>query len=475
MSFVCAVGATMVQEWIRRYQLLTQLWSRPPRSSAHIRASISQDGFLEHVPLVLKLLNTLLHLSIYYFLIGLTALPYSFNDTPIAWVTTICFVLALLGYLLFFTGYVRCRSLLFFCPLLLVYGRDKPTSPSYFRFFPTLLFAAREIKNGASTRTSTLDADAVSWLLDSLAHEEEFERFITGIPGFYKSTQVGHPAEVLQAVNVDTCPKAILAFMDRSLSSDLPELTRQRRIRVSLEAIQTHPYLLQRSFYHALRVYSTESAIFKSVDFVLLADKHANDNDLNIRSLAMCIIAIAISLLEDYHSDERWAGIVQRRLNWPEDPSPGEQRNSVKLRNLVQLARKLKFLNSGSDPLLPAVFRNSLREVCKLDVHDATRNIQKELCNLWNDLVNAAQLPHQDPDLRLNVMLILSSICAIHVALHQGTESRPSTSLPKTDDLDPALQNPSFYFQCTISHHPVTSANPNPNPNTPVAHDSGDA
>ncbi|KAN0135925.1 hypothetical protein V8E53_006377, partial [Lactarius tabidus] len=36
ISFVCAMGATMVQEWIRQYQLLTQLWSNPQCLSAHI-------------------------------------------------------------------------------------------------------------------------------------------------------------------------------------------------------------------------------------------------------------------------------------------------------------------------------------------------------------------------------------------------------------------------------------------------------
>ena len=140
----------------------------------------------------------------------------------------------------------------------------------------------------------------MSWLLDSLTDEEEYERFVAGIPGFYRSTQVEDPAKVLQKTSTDAVPKAILAFMDRSLSSDLPEETRRRRIKVSLEAMQGHPYL-QHSFLNVLRACSTESAIFKSVDFVLLADQYTNDKDVKIRSLARSIIAIAINRLEDYH------------------------------------------------------------------------------------------------------------------------------------------------------------------------------
>ena len=39
--------------------------------------------------------------------------------------------------------------------------------------------------------------------------------------------------------------------------------------------------------------------------------------------------------------DERWISIVQRRLNWVEDPFPREPRDDIKLRDLVQLAREL--------------------------------------------------------------------------------------------------------------------------------------
>ncbi|KAN0128694.1 hypothetical protein V8E53_013513 [Lactarius tabidus] len=137
----------------------------------------------------------------------------------------------------------------------------------------------------------------MSWLLDSLTDDEDFERFLAGIPGFYKSTHGENPVKVLQQANTDRSPKAILAFMDRSLSSDLPEEIRHRRIKISLEVTQTHPHLLQRSFHHALRVCSTESTIFKSVDFILLANQHANDKDLNTRSLARCIVALLSTAL----------------------------------------------------------------------------------------------------------------------------------------------------------------------------------
>ena len=53
------------------------------------------------------------------------------------------------------------------------------------------------------------------------------------------------------------------------------------------------------------------------------------------------MIAIAVNHLEDNRMDERWTSIVQRRLNWVEDPFPREPRDDIKLRDLVQLAQEL--------------------------------------------------------------------------------------------------------------------------------------
>jgi hypothetical protein len=124
MSFVCAVGATIVQEWIHRYQLLTQLWSNPQCLSAHIRASLSRDRFLETVPAFLKSLNLLLHSSIYFFLAGLTFLPFTYGDCPTFRFAIVCFVLAVIGYFFVANGWGFRPCSIFIFPMLLIYGQD---------------------------------------------------------------------------------------------------------------------------------------------------------------------------------------------------------------------------------------------------------------------------------------------------------------------------------------------------------------
>ncbi|KAI9449380.1 hypothetical protein BJY52DRAFT_1307754 [Lactarius psammicola] len=390
----------LTQGLVRQYLLLTQLQSTgSPHRSARIRVCMTENGFPEFVSNFLRFLNLLLHM--------------------------------------------RSR---------------------YLASWHKLLHATtEEIGDYISTGTTTLDARAVSWLINFLTHEQELELFIIGIPGFYSSTQVENPAQVLRDANSDTIPKAIVALVNHSLSSDLvSDTTRQKRATVSLKAMQTDPYLLQRTFYHALC--STKSAIFNSLTFFPLADQYADGEDPNIRSLARCIVAIAINHREGYNSDWRWAGIVQRRLDW--------QRDSVKLRNLVRLAWELYSTHPGSGSPSPEIFRNSLHVARRLNVEAAALELRHEFCNLWNWLVAALRGWPEHPTFRSNVMLILSSIHPIFVPLHQNTESQPSALSSSTSD--PGLLDPSSYPQCTVaSHRPSTFASPNAN--TPVAHGAGGA
>ncbi|KAH9062586.1 hypothetical protein EDB83DRAFT_843595 [Lactarius deliciosus] len=288
----------------------------------------------------------------------------------------------------------------------------------------------REVEKDVPTRTSALETGAMLWLLHSLTHEQELERFLTG---FYKSSSsVKDPAQILRRANTDEVPKAIVAVMNHLLSSDLPSHPiRQQRIEVCLMAVRTDLYLLQRTFHHAFC--STESAIFKSADFVLLADQYADDDDSTTRSLARCIVAVAINRFEDYQSDERWAGIIQQ---------------SVKLRNLVQLAWELYAAHPGS--VSHKIFRNSLHVACQLHVETAAPH---EFCGLWNQLVAAAQVWPEHLTFRSNVMLILSFIRTIYIPLHRDTESQLLALSASTGALDPVLRDPSSYFRFTVSSH----------------------
>ncbi|KAH9980939.1 hypothetical protein BGW80DRAFT_1162822, partial [Lactifluus volemus] len=71
ISLTCALLATLLQQWARRYLTVTQ----PPRFSPHKRARIRSffaNGVEKfHLPLAVETLPTLLHVSLFLFFSGL--------------------------------------------------------------------------------------------------------------------------------------------------------------------------------------------------------------------------------------------------------------------------------------------------------------------------------------------------------------------------------------------------------------------
>ena len=485
-SLATAVFATLIQEWVRRYQVMTQpLYS--PHKNARIRAFLTQQGSLVILQQTVDILHAILHQSIFFFLIGLITLTAS--GGPFILVAVIFFItLPVILYLRFsLTPYFHPHSLFStpFSGFLLSLRRIPLLGLSLFRAITrrgsvdglrrasshvevgwmTWVYAVKEIEKLAETSSSTLDSWAISSLLSSLNREKEMEQFLVGIPTFYRSSRVENPTEVLRASNTDRIPKAIVAFMDHSLSSGLvSDAARQQRIAISLKAIQVDSYLLQRTFYHALGF--IESAVFTCIDFVLLADQHTNDEDPDVRFLARCIIAVAINRLGDYHTDERerWAGIVQRGLNWSESTFAEyrEQSDSIQLRNLVQLAQELNTTHVDcNDPCTRTVLGYTLSATRQLKTENAALGLQNEFCDLWNSLLTSMHDRRQPPVVRSNAMFIVSSIRPIYFSLHQGTDFK---YFPFTDDVD--LQKTSSYPLCTVSSHRLpTLANSNVNVN----------
>lgn len=474
-SLATAVFATLIQEWVRRYQVMTQpLYS--PHKNARIRAFLTQQGSLVILQQTVDILHAILHQSIFFFLIGLITL--TAGGGPFILVAVIFFItLPVILYLKFsLTPYFHPHSLfstpfsgfllsLRKIPLLglslfraitrrgSIDGRRRGTSGPVEVGWLTWVYALKEIEKVAETSSSTLDSWAISSLLSSLNREKEMEQFLVGFPSFYISSRVENPTEVLRDSNTNRLPKAIVAFLDHSLSSGLvSDAARQRRIDISLKAIQADSYLLQRTFYHALGF--IESALFTCIDFVLLADQLTNDEDPDVRFLARCIIAVAINRLGDQHTDERerWAGIVQRGLNWSESTFAEyrEQSDSMRLRNLVQLARELNATHVDcNDPSTRTILGYTLSATRQLKAESTAPGLQNEFCDLWNSLLTSMNDRRQPPVVRSNAMFIVSSIRPIYFSLHQGTDFK---YFPFTDDLDPVLQKTSYPL-CTVSSH----------------------
>ncbi|KAH9055577.1 hypothetical protein EDB87DRAFT_1761944 [Lactarius vividus] len=466
--------------------LVLSLATAVPHKNARVRAFIWQQGSLVVLQNTVNILHALLHQSIFFFVFGLVVLVS--NDKSLVLVAVILCIIPLVSLYLWFSlapyFYPHSPFSTPFSGLLLSLRKFPLPALSLFRTITrrgsvgrgtnapadggrlTLVYTMTEIEKLIGTRPEPLDSWAMSSLLTSLSRDQEMEQFLAGIPSFYRSTRVQNPTEVLRESNTDRLPQAILAFIDHSFSSDLvADTTRRKRINVSLNAIQADSYLLQRTFYHALGL--VDSAVFTCIDFILLADQHANDDDPDVRFRARCIVAVAINRLgASHHTDERWAGIIQRGLNWSgaSFAEYSEQRDSIRVRNVIQLARELNTARPDCDD--PSA---TLCAVRQLEVENAALGLQHEFCDLWNQLVTSMH-DQRRHSVRSNAMLILSHLRTIYVTLHQDTESRSSAFSASTDDLDPALQPTSSYPRCTVSSHRLSTPM-DPNPTVPSAYD----
>ncbi|KAF8494182.1 hypothetical protein F5888DRAFT_1617119, partial [Russula emetica] len=81
ISLTCALQATMLQQWARRYLEITQPSRCSPHKRARIRAFFSDGVDKSHLPIVAEALPTLLHLALFHFFAGLLIYLFNANHT----------------------------------------------------------------------------------------------------------------------------------------------------------------------------------------------------------------------------------------------------------------------------------------------------------------------------------------------------------------------------------------------------------
>ena len=466
----------LLQSWVRRYTVMTHP-EQSPRGSALIRAYMILDGPLKFLQLIMDFLHLLLDISIFTFLAGLLVLLTSTSQDGVNLFLVAYISLPLfLSYLkVSFTSFIR--PTIYTTPLSRVirhgnqflrltfepytFPRKSPLrywSNAFLGFDWVTLgcvdqVAEKLIKTHVSR--SLLDGEIVKWLLCSLRDDQDVERFLECIPGFYDSGQVKQPEQVFRPFHRDRMPRSILSLMRRTLSSTaLPDDIRQKRIRLSLEVIGLDPYLLERTFSYALSL-PTKSTIFQCVDFILLAERVTGNTNGNrdAQLLAKCIIAVAISRFTTQELDERWSPIIEHWLVSPiSDATPGGQLPSMKLVNLVRL---VEALDSASPECRNMVPFQTIFEVSSFLADDAAPQHQNEFCILWNRLLDSVRLDAS----RSNAGLILPNICSVYNTLHGGTIDSDT--------------NPANYPRCTIPTHHL---NPHSTPGiSPIVTPSGQA
>jgi hypothetical protein len=264
MSLTCALLATLLQQWARRYVIITQSPRYSPHKRARIRAFFADGIDKLHVPWAVEALPTLLHVSLFLFFSGLLVFLFNINHTVFS---------AVIWWVGLSTGVYGCITLMpifrhdspYYAPLSLsawyIY-----TGVSYGVFhiltFITitnfgfasaiwnrvndLLETFREWLSGdmlktaqesASKLSADIDGRVLKWIFDALDEDHELEQFFEGIPGFCSSEVVDNPKSIFGTLGRSRLLFTLNAFRSRTFSSNLlSEAIRERRVIAYIKA-----------------------------------------------------------------------------------------------------------------------------------------------------------------------------------------------------------------------------------------------
>jgi hypothetical protein len=471
ISITCALLATLLQQWARRYLKVTQ-----PRYSPHRRARIRAffaegvDKFL--LPWAVEALPTMLHLSLFLFFAGLAVFLWNVN------LTIFKLVLSWIGL---------CTALYGCITFIPIFRHDSPyhtplslpvwhfikgiafltfrtleritTSFSFFSYrtddrlrhlakgYGNLLVQGmrKTAEETAFSSPSEIDTRAFLWTFDSLDEDHELERFFSGLPGFRSSKMVKDPLPDLTSEQQEKILKASIGLLDRtSLSDLLPEPLKIRRAVICLKAIgpadiKAAWQVLRRILFgdQCGPVVSAEIArLIRSWD-----DGGSGEPTMIIRDIVSSIIARAP------RRDDLWFAIASDELGVSESVlrNHATHGNNLSLAILIHVVRQ-QFTLFRVQHWPYYKFSEVLEAASKFDVLDTSPELQHEFCALWNQVICAASQPMASN--------ILKPIRNIYLTLHVHTDSTPAFDA-STGDRDYILWQPSTYTQCNIpGHHP---------------------
>jgi len=482
MSLTCALLATSLQQWARRY-----LWVTQPRCSPHRRSRI-RSFFAEgvdklHLPWAVEILPTLLHTSLFLFFSGLVVFLSTIHHTVFTivlwWVGLLTGVYICITFMPIFrqdspyytplslsmwllvTGFLYILfKFLSWLQVFYLYNSDtwiRLVRLKYLylrRLLKGLVKAAEETAQGLG---SGIDGRALLWMFESLDEDHELERFFAAIPGFCNSNVVVDPLNAFTRPNDKRLSAALIQFMTRTLSSNLiSESVRQRRIiicrtAVDVTSLSASQQILDRA------LLGTWDQLLCSTDLGRSAKRWCNDGNPHITFRAKCVVAHVLSRVQE--RDERWLSLAIDQLGVSR---PALERflvhgNSVLLANLTFITKEIFLYHSKHGDWLSfaGMSLRTLEETSRFNPQGTLPELQSAFCYLWNRFVLTAR-NHRYLHTRTTTVRMLKRIRKIFIALHEGIDDTPAAFSTSINYDDPILNRESSYPLCNAHSHTST-------------------
>ena len=414
MSLSCALLATSLHQWARRYIRLTQPARRTPEKRARMRAFYADGVDKMHVPWAVEGLPTLLHLSLFLFFGGLAI--FLFNVDEEVFTCVACWI----GLFLILYGLITLLPLIrhespYYTPL---------SKPAWYLFasiayvtFTVLEFIANKVctsriwhlcyelkdryrdwishgmektaEDTAEEQTSEIDLRILDWtFFDSLLGDDDsLEKFFQSIPGLFDSPRLKVVKYDFSAFALPMFWEALEGFMKRSWS--VKESIKTRRDNMCKDIVRVSlPGSVRGASFH----FTTRSAVGRS----LVRTQEHDDNWAGVASVIYCLPTEVIERHRTLGGD---SGILAILIDTCRS-SLHEKIDGWGLIDLIDL----------------------IEDFSKIDILHTLPTLQHDFCTLWNELVQKAT--NQGP--RTASVYILRRIRLLYISLHQGTDAAPT-------------------------------------------------
>ncbi|KAH9972254.1 hypothetical protein BGW80DRAFT_1445977 [Lactifluus volemus] len=458
ISLTCALLATMLQQWARRYVTITQPARYSPHKRASIRAFLANGVDKFHLPWSVEALPALLHLSLFLFFSGLVIYLFNINHTVYSvvvwWVVLSGCVYGCITLMPIFwrdSPYYSPLSSsvwLFHRLIFIVVISVRHRSRRWLKYVMSIPNLTKVIQRIGSQSSAEINNRILTWTLHALDEDKELEQFFEAIPGFCSSPVVDNLERVFAKVE-GPMASALYGFLDRTLSSSLVlHEDKKRRVMICAKAVDAAHLSYATTETIFWRVFECGADLLRSAD-IWRSLRSSGDQGL----CSQGIVSSVIASVPAQERDSRWMALVEDQLDISEEVLQDylAHGDTVLLANFIHITRPLfrLCLQDHDFSMRCHHLRNVLQLISKLDIENTLPRVQHDFCALWNEITREAH-NRTSHDI---AYYILKHMRQLYISLHQGTDAAPTAFDASTNDYDDVFVQPSSYPLCNLSGH----------------------
>ena len=482
MSVSCALLATSLHQWARRYIRLSQPTRCSPEKRARMRALFFNGADKMHITWAVEGLPTLLHLSLFLFFGGVVIFLFNVDHEVFTCVVSWIGLFSMLYGLITLLPLIRQDSPYYaplstpvwflyasiqyvsFKLLTLIFARHYFSDDIWKRCFLLrdrfrgwmLGGVEKKAEEMALGRSSEIDVQILGWTISALGNDDSLEKFFETIPGLFNSRLVKDLERHFPEKLLITFWHTLDGLMCRTLSSNsVTESVKSRRVSICRDIMSTIPC---HEFYaneHLRPLFSQAPVSIEKLQAMARWFTHMSPD-------VSCIarIRVARNLPRIQERDNRWLALASAVYSLSEHDLQRHVAfcgDDVLLATLIDFSRRAIHFRWQDLIRLPTL----VVALSQFDVHQTHPGLRHEFCTFWNELVQETR-NQANEEFNGNAVCIVFVLRSLYLALHRGTgaaQPSPAAFSPYTHHLGRFLYQPPSYPLCDIaSHRPDSTA-----------------